>query len=53
MGVVEDQLIDSTIWFHDGLTTGHNMLIDGTTSSNIDLTTCKGMHACSAMYEVN
>jgi hypothetical protein len=53
MGIMEDQPIDSTIWFHDGLTTGHNMLIDGTTSSNIDLTTCKGMHACSAMYEAN
>ena len=42
---------DNIIWFHDGLTTGHNMLIDGTTSNNINLTNCKGMQACCAMYE--
>lgn len=43
---------NKTIWFHDGITTGQEMVIDGTLDSNIDLSTYNDMCACAAMYEL-
>ena len=43
-------IIDEQIWFHDGISTGANMLYDGQLLPTTDLQHCKGKQANIAIY---
>ena len=40
------------IWFHDGITTGNDVIYEGTLLNDIDLSVCKGKHASAAIYTI-
>ena len=44
---------NTTVWFHDGISTGASMIRDGILNSDIDLLVCRNMHACGALYEAS
>ncbi|KAF8337236.1 hypothetical protein F5887DRAFT_890768 [Amanita rubescens] len=38
------------VWFHDGLTTGHNLIYEGMLNNNLSLNQCSGKNAIAAIY---
>lgn len=41
------------VWFHDGISTGRNMIYDGLLTPNLDLSTCRGKTAQIAIYTLS
>ena len=38
------------VWFHDGITTGHNLIYEGMLNNDLLLNQCKGKNAIAAIY---
>ena len=38
------------VWFHDGLTTGHNLIYEGMLNNDLLLHQCNGKNAIAAIY---
>jgi hypothetical protein len=43
-------IFNRQLWFHDGISTGTNMIYDGQLQSHTSLTHCRGKQACVAFY---
>ena len=46
-------LNDNSVWYHDGMTTGHKLLYHGQINIISDLMKCQGRQACAAIYVAN